>query len=222
MNQLDGANDFAHLPILLLSNGFERLLKMVICLDYLEREGSFPDSPGFRKKIKTHRVDHLLGRVIDAAKGWDYAERCVATRTDMDFLENDADLRRLVVLLAGYGESARYYNMNVIVGERNILDDPVQLFDSYCTDVFMRQPDWQERVSGDGIGEKIDEDIRHVNRHITELLQRFARALCRMFTLGKLGQAGQQLTGIISMFLLLRDEDLRQVQPRWFEPRESR
>ena len=215
LNKLSGANDFSHFPIMLLSSGFERLLKMVICLDHLEREGRFPDSKKFMKRLKTHDIERLLEWVIGIAKAWSYDQRCVAVGEDMVFLEKDCDLQRLVKLLADYGQSARYYNMNVIVGEKNLTDDPMQLFESYCLDVFKRQPDWKKRITD----QDIDISISYDNRQMTILLQRFARALCRMFTLGKLGQKGRQMSGIITVFLCLRDTDLGEVRPRWFEPK---
>jgi len=218
LNRLDGANDFAHLPLFLLSSGFERLLKLIICLDYIQRTGKFPDASSFkknrndRKGIKIHDIGNLLKWVIDVAKKWKYTERCAATNADMSFLQNDDDLQRVVELLGAYGNNARYYNMNVITGEKNSTDDPKQTFDSYCTDIFTRQPNWQEKITGENLGEKLDENILYVNQQITILLQRFARALCRMFTLGKLGQLGSQQTGTISYFLFLKDEDLYELK----------
>jgi len=218
LNRLDGANDFAHLPILLLSNGFERLLKMVICLDYLERKDQFPNVSSFRG-YKNHEVEKLLKQVIDIAHNWNYSKRCEAAKKDMEFLEGDDDLKRVVILLEKYAvATGRYYNIDVIVGKKySADDDPVRLFDSYCDDIFFSQSDWQNKITGENLGEKMDENIRYINHQITILLQKFARALCRMFTLGKLGQIGSQQTGIIGCFLFLQDEDLGQVRSRWFE-----
>jgi len=39
---IDGANDFYHLPFLLISSGFERLMKCIICLKRLKDTGRFP------------------------------------------------------------------------------------------------------------------------------------------------------------------------------------
>ena len=45
------ANDFYYLPFQLISSGFERLMKCYICLGHIEKEGSFPESLLFRKKL---------------------------------------------------------------------------------------------------------------------------------------------------------------------------
>ena len=42
LNKLDGANDFSHLPLQLLAQGFERLMKLVFCLGSLNEAGTLP------------------------------------------------------------------------------------------------------------------------------------------------------------------------------------
>lgn len=213
---LNRVSNAEHLPILLLSNGFERLLKMVICLDFLKHKGQFPDTSTFKK---THNVDQLRDRVNDIVKKWEYAEKCATAREDINFLQNDGDLKELVGILTKYGKpkGGRYYNIDVVIGEENIGNDPIQLFDSYCTQVSRRQPNSQKKTTGVTPEEKIDESVRYVNRQITMLSQRFARALCRMFIWGNLGQIGQDIANIVEDFLCLRDEDLGKVKLRWFQ-----
>lgn len=155
-------------------------------------------------------------RVIDIAESWKHAETCIATERDMEFLQTDGDLLQVVTLLRAYGDEARYYHMNVIVSEPNKTEDPEQAFDLYCTELFMRQEGWEEHVTGGNLGEKIEANIESINRQITILLQKFARALCRMFTLGKLGELAKAQTGTIACFLYLTDEDLGNVKIRWF------
>ncbi len=42
LQHIDGANDFYHLPLLILSSGFERLMKVIICFHSHETNGSYP------------------------------------------------------------------------------------------------------------------------------------------------------------------------------------
>ncbi|HUT31805.1 MAG TPA: hypothetical protein VMX13_18600 [Sedimentisphaerales bacterium] len=218
LNRLSGANDFAHLPVLLLADGFERLLKMIWCLDYLHRQGKFPDHRAYNEHCEHHKVAELLDQVTNIARQWDYSEQSEAARIDTEFLENDGDLRQIVELLEKYADGGRYYNINVIVGSRGSPDDdPICLFDWYCTDVLSRLPEWQDRTTRNNLGQRTEQDTRYVNQQITVLLQRFARALCRMFTPGRLGQPAQQMTGIIGTFLRLRDSDLGNISAGWFD-----
>jgi hypothetical protein len=202
-------DDFAHLPILLLSNGFERLLKMIICLDYREQNGEFPNTPDFRKEIKTHNVEELLQRVVDISKTWECEKKTAETKDDMDFLENDAEFQRIVKLLTGYGSSSRYYNINIIIGKKNSYGKPAKLLEDYCWD-FDKELRWEENITTD--------NIRCFREHITRHLQQFRRALCRMFIWGKLGQTGKEIgESILVDIIHLRDEDLGQVKTRCCE-----
>jgi len=63
LQQMDGANDFYHLPLLALSSGFERYLKVILCFRHLERTGEFPDSDGLPRGSKGHDLELLLERV---------------------------------------------------------------------------------------------------------------------------------------------------------------
>lgn len=49
LQNLDAANDFYHLPLLTLSSGFERFMKVILCLRILEKTGEFPGRKDNRK-----------------------------------------------------------------------------------------------------------------------------------------------------------------------------
>lgn len=187
--------DRSHLPILLLSNGFERLLKMIICLSCLEKN---PIKPNFGC-IRTHDVKKLLERVIKIAKEWRYGRRCMNAKKDMAFLENCKDLQELIMLLTKFGDkSGRYCNIDLIIGDKKNYVDPSKAFIAYF-----------DKKMTDGISDPIN--------HITTVLQRFARALCRMFIWGEVGQMGKNVGAIIEDFLCLNDEELGQVQSKFCE-----
>lgn len=203
-------DDFVHLPIVLLSNGFERLLKMIICLDYREQNGEFPNASGFRKKIKTHDIKDLLQRVVNISKRWKYEKKSAETKEDMDFLENDAELQSIVKLLTEYGISSRYYNINIIIGEKNSYGKPSEILENYYLD-FEEKLHWEKKVTTG--------NITSFRENITRLLQQFRRALCRMFIWGKLGKTGKGIgeSNILVDIINLRDEELGQEKHRFCE-----
>jgi len=131
LNSLGGANDFFHGPLGLLAQGYERLMKLVVCLSQLEHEGALPSKKQMREKY-----------------GHEWKEKL------------------------GAGEFAGFYDIE--------------------------------------------------NAELTSTFQRFARALCRMFTLGPLGDRGRRLQPLVRVFLSLRDKDLDSAPKRWFEPRRPR
>ncbi len=190
LERLKNDADLSHLPSLLLSNGFERLLKAVICLNALEEN---PQDPYFGK-IKTHNIKKLLERVIRIAKKWNYAGKSTETRKDMDFLQNCDNLRKLVEVLTDFADkSGRYYNINVVINPEKTWVNPHECFMSYC----------DERSNNGEI---------NVIHHVTKLLQTFARSLCRMFIWGELGQIGKNMQQIVGQFYYLSDKKLGQVQ----------
>lgn len=209
LNRLENVE---HLPIFLLSNGFERLLKIILCLDHLEQYSKFPNTSNFNK---THDVKKLLEQVVAIAKNWKYTGKCKSTKADMDLLENDRKLKRLVKILADYGNAGRYYNIDTIVGKKRIGSDPIQLFDSYRTGISNRMPNSRKKAAVGTPEEKLQECVCYANRQITKSLQRFARALCRMFIWGKLGQRGQNLSQIVGDFLDIQDVKLEQLKFPW-------
>lgn len=98
-------------------------------------------------------------------------------------------------LLTKFGDkSGRYYNIDLLIGKKKNYNDPSKLFISYLDD-------------------KMSEGITDIICHITMLLQRFARALCRMFIWGELGQTGKDMANIVGYFLEVEDGDLGLILP---------
>jgi len=65
LNRTNDRTDFYHIPMLLLSSGLERLMKVLICCHYLETTGTFPDCSVFSKnqrKKKTHTRSHMAAQ----------------------------------------------------------------------------------------------------------------------------------------------------------------
>ena len=182
---------------------------MIICLDYREQNGEFPNTSDL-EKIKTHNVEKLLQKVVDISKRWECEKKTAETKKDMDFLKNDAELQSIVKLLTEYGISSRYYNINIIIGEKNSYGKPSKLLECYYWDFEEKLPRKKNVTTG---------NIPSFREHITRLLQQFRRALCRMFIWGKLGQAGKEIgeSNILVGIINLRDEDLGQVKPRFCE-----
>jgi hypothetical protein len=215
LNRLSGANDFYHRPLGLLAQGFERLMKVIICLDRLESQGTLPTPKEMRK------YGHNLIAVADATVGFSertgYIDSRPEARLDIDFMTNDQQLRELLSVLTDFGKWGRYYNLDTLLnrtGHVPARDDPAASFQRIESLILGRHPDWIAKMKGRGF----EDAYSGIKAELTATLQRFARALCRMFTLGPLGDRGRRLQAVIRVFLFLRDEDLHTVPRRWFEP----
>ena len=207
-DRLSGANDFYHGPLALLAQGFERLMKVVICLGQLETEGTLP-TPRQVKKYG-HNLIALADVIVNLSEGTGYADSRPAARLDIDFMTGDERLRELLAVLTDFGEWGRYYNLDTLLnrtGHVATRDDPAASFQRIESRIVDQHPQWIPKMKGRGF----DDVYSGVKAELITTLQRFARALCRMFTLDSLGDPGRRLQPVMRVFLFLRDEDLHTV-----------
>lgn len=64
LQNISGRNDFYHVPILLLSSGYERLIKCLLCLALMDNK-NFREQPFKTSERKGHNLDYLLDRLLD-------------------------------------------------------------------------------------------------------------------------------------------------------------
>ncbi len=213
LNRLSGANDFYHGPLGLLAQGFERLMKVVICLGRLESQGTLPTQREMKKY--GHNLIALADAIVDFSERTGYADSRPAARPDIDFMTSDGQLRELLAVLTDFGEWGRYYNLDTLLnrtGHGATRDDPAAAFQRIESRILQHHPEWIPKMKGRGF----DDAYSCVKAELTTTLQRFARVLSRMFTLGPLGDRGRRLQPVIRVFLFLKDGDLHTVPRRWF------
>jgi len=198
---IDGANDFYHLPFLLLSSGFERLMKCMICLKRRNDTGNYPAT----NELKTHDLMDLKNCILSKCISKTTAFRREATKEDYHFMTADADFQRLLGILSLFGEFARYYNLDVVTGSTQPTVDAKDRWEKYEQDLVNKHAELPNLCQD---ANRIDDFYREINRIIVSKLERFARALARQFTLGDLGPKAKSHTGTIGCFLFLTDDGL--------------
>jgi len=212
LNEISFANDFYHLPLLLLSSGFERLMKCMICLKYLDENGQFPTF----EEIKAfgHDLIHLRGKVLSYCISKKIADESPATKQDYIFMTEDKRLEKLIKILSDFGKNARYHNLDVIGGKNNPLSDTKARLEEFeiqlMKEKYTNSPKKFEELLSDP--NKNDDLYEEIYAIIIPKIQRFARALVRQFTLGDLGKEAKKYTGLIKPFLFLMDQDLGKVK----------
>ncbi|MBY6220872.1 hypothetical protein [Marinobacter nauticus] len=205
LQSLDGANDFYHLPILTLANGFERLMKAILCFRELEVSGQYPDRKFFQTdNRKGHNLELLLQRVKDECFLAEYVDKIPAASEDLEFLKSQ-ELAEFVGILSRFGQSARYYYFDVVLGKEPQTGDPEAEWQQLETSMVLGRADFMERVEAGEVGNK-------VRTLIVGMLERFARALSRLFTIGRIGKEAQRHVGYVICFLQLRDSQLGQTR----------
>lgn len=213
LQNINGGNDFYYLPFILLSNGFEKLLKLIICFYTWEQHKQFPAKRDFENKDDNgHDLVYLKNKVISNC----FVAITPALKKDLDILANDKVLDQLITFLGEFAQYSRYYNLNIIIShQKKKSKDIKQLWVRLENDLLRADTKLYSKFNAslkDIDKEKIQE-IKKINERvgmkIIILLEIFARALTRQFTSGKLGEA-KRFTGTIRTFLFLRDEDLGQ------------
>jgi len=205
VQSIDGANDFYHLAMLTLANGFERFMKVIICLHILESTGSYPTKPPWRQGKEGHNLLFLFNKVVEDCFPDDYVTQIPAATADIQYLRSNNRLREIVGLLSDFGQAARYYNLDLVMGlypKGNSPDDAWALLEMA---ILKEDPNWEDNFQKDT---DLSKSYQEINHTIVSAMERLARALSRLFTLGGLGAQALQFSGTVYPFLMLWDDQL--------------
>ena len=190
---------FHHLPLQLLAQGLERLLKLTYVLAVLEDSGELPSIREMRKY--SHDLERLADDLI----------RLIApthrVQVDLEFIRSDGDLRSLLRLLSNFGQESRYHHLNALLDPASVQveNDPSRQWSEFEDEFISRRPDWIERF---GTYDGQEEIFREAATAIAALVDRLSRAITRMWTQGALPEEAARYSPQLMKFLLLRDEQL--------------
>lgn len=204
LQTIGGDNDFYHLPLQLLSNGYERLLKVMFAIHIKQTTGAFPT----RKEFKNH--GHELTGLLDAVvEDSVFGERWLtapAGATDNKFLKSDSLHHELLSVLSHFGQFGRYSTLDVIAG-KEVKCSPESQWKRIELKI-ASQKDLQSLKTPEGY----KRTRRKINRVVICNLEVAFRALCRWFTLGGGSVLGKRHSGLLSQFLNLRDSTIGKTQ----------
>lgn len=204
LHRLSLANDFYHLPMQLLAQGLERFLKLTYAMAELGDSGALPTA----KTMKS--LGHDIAAIADALIGRiERHEACVGgeVQDDLEFIRSDPDLRRVLALLTEFGNRGRYHRLDEFLDPESADgdSDPCRRWQAFELEIAQRRPDWLDAL---GTHQRATELQREASAHIASLIDRFSRAIARMWTIGPLPEEARRYTGLVSRFVALRDEDL--------------
>lgn len=205
LRRLDGTDDFYHLPMQLLAQGFERLLKLTLALAELDTTGELPASkrlPTYYRHDIVALTDAVVGHVANQPA---YARR-PAAKEDLHFIRHDAHLRRMLAVLSTFGTWSRYYRLEEVLNPNGVdpKDDPDRAWESIETEILRRNPNRIQLLDSKARGRRFET----IALDITTTLDRFARAITRMWTLGGLHKEATRHLGAIKGFVFLREHEL--------------
>ena len=201
LQKLDGANDFYHLPLLTLSSGFERLMKVILCFRTLEKTGEFPRPKDIPSGRQGHNLEILLRNIRKECFLEKYIHIPIA-KEDLAYLESD-ELLSFLSVLSKLGQAARYYHLDVVLGKQPKTDAPNREWESLETAIAIKRPELMKEIEENPASNKIHQKIAV---EVVSRFERFARALARLFGIGGIGQEAGCYVGYVSKFLFLRDD----------------
>ena len=204
LQNISGANDFYHTPILLLSSGYERLIKCLLCLALRDDEGEFIEPPYETSKGKGHNLDYLLSRLLSVCEQKNYSSKFPAAKADIDLLSNDKDLIEIIALISEFAQGGRYYNLDMVLKGTSNYKDPAKGWDKIESTILQTREDLLKKLNnGD-----LDEVYKEINLELIITLEKFARALARLFTLADFGDFAKQASPLVYAYLMLMDKEL--------------
>lgn len=201
---LNSVNDFYYLPFQLLSSGFERLMKCHICLGYLEKHKEYPDT-NYLKKCGGKGGHDLLELKKVILNSYFSTHQIPALKDDLNLLTNNKNLKKLIYLLSEFGKYARYYNFDIVTSAAKPSVDVQQLWKKYEDDLIGSEPETLRKLLNWETSEEVIADMR---QKILIQLEQFVRAICRQFTMGKLGKQALQFSSVLYEFILFNDDEL--------------
>ncbi|WP_422102260.1 hypothetical protein [Vreelandella sp.] len=204
LQSLDAGNDFYHLPLLTLASGFERFMKVTLCFRWIEVHGSFQTSKAFPSGRDGHDLKCLLEKIRTECFLEDYVNNIPVAKADVEYL-NSTELLSFVSVLSDFGQAARYYNLDVLVGRNVKTKDPDSAWQRLETEILLARKDLMDEITNNPASNRIHIEI---NKEVISRLERFARALARLYTIGRVGVKAKRCLGYISYFLHLSDSEL--------------
>lgn len=205
-------NDFYHLPFLLLSNGLERLCKVLLWFSY-QAEGRAPYTQDLKKY--GHQIDDVLAVVLKRCFTVKYKQR-EATQWDYIFLSQEPIWSRIIDILSAFGgvkNASRYHHLNLATGKQPGVSAQeaweeleLQILQEYSSlEVLGKSP------------EGVDEAYEIINLWVIKYLEFGVRGLCRLGTLPSSPLSDSNALrhiGPMRKFATLMDQNLGQTNYR--------
>lgn len=182
LQNINPSNNFYFLPFQLLSQGFERFMKAYICLGHFHKYRSLPNAD----HIWGHDLEKLLKKIVDNYF-FDYERH--QFELDSNFIRENTDLKELLAILSEFGKLARYYNFDLITGNKKIGINTRERWSDF--EIKILDPEDYEKL--------MDFDLNHeiyqkISTYIVVVFERYISALSRQFIFNCLGAEAKSLS----------------------------
>lgn len=194
-----------HIPLLLLSNGFERILKCILLFNYFKLNNAFPDQVKYFKKYENgHGLSLMIDEVIKIGKHSETMMKIPLSQNELLFLETDKNTKTLFYIFTNYATSGRYFHLEVITNSKNTkIENAVTQFENFRSTLY-------NQLNLPVL--KFWENIELLNNENIFILAKITRSLARYFTHADFGHIASKHFSDVSDFLnCFTDADLRKM-----------
>ena len=212
LQAIDSSNDFYHPMILLLSSGYERLIKCLLCLISMNEKGEIEQSP-YDMHTEGHKINILLDKLINYCRERNYSTKSEAVKEDIELLTDSSSfLRKIIDIFTNFASSGRYYNIDMVRTEEGDFKDPIDQWKKLEEDIVKSREDLLQKQH-DPKYRDLNSLYKEINGELIIHLERLARALSRIFTQMDFGypsvnKLAKQVSGPLHVFLFLQDDKL--------------
>lgn len=172
LQNIDYANDFYFMPLLLLSQGIERFLKSYIIAYKIEKE----ENQLFDEELRTHDLLKLLDFI--RKKYYAVGPRDIDIK-DEQYLSRNAHLKRVLAILSDFGKNGRYYNINYLIAPKSI--SPIFEWEKLERDLSsLTEKEWFKPKDI----EELNKYYKKVTNEVVIIIEKFLSILARQHIFG--------------------------------------
>ncbi|MFH1933725.1 MAG: hypothetical protein ABIN18_19380 [Pseudomonadota bacterium] len=168
--------DFVYLPLFLLSWSFERLIKCILSLIVIDRNGEIKPVPFDTKGAKGHDLQILVNRLSLLIRKGEYQSLFDSVEEEIIYIEKDNSLNVILAALTKFAIGARYYYFNIILNGTSSHRNPSGLWDNIEQNIHSIQ----SKKSPPAGSPQLEKEIKQLT---SEPLQNFRSILIKLFEL---------------------------------------
>lgn len=206
LQKINAANDFYDPVFIYLSGGLERLFKTFLCLNYRLENGCLPND--FKLLWGQHQGHNINYLKTEFEKKCEPIERLFGAN-DWSVMTEDVVINRICSALSGYGQRARYFNLDIILGNQQHFDSKKEweLIETFVLKNHYGKAEYLKRTVN---AEFLEESYKTCSRELTAKLELFFRAITRQFLFGKIKDEASRYIFSFSYFSQMDDNQIGQ------------
>jgi hypothetical protein len=203
IQKVSAVNDFYDPTLIYLSGGLERLFKSMLCLNFKQVNGRLPNPKEIWNYKQGHDIEFLKSEV---EKNCIEIERPFAAH-DYHLITRNPLLNQICKTLSEYGQRARYFNIDAILGTEQEFDSKKEW--ERIESIVLKQH-YGEKEFYEILGEptRLGELYLKSSQLLVFQLEQFFRAITRQFIFGNFSEESKSFTFQIETFSQIEDRQL--------------